>query len=166
MSQATVDGTASIKQAFAQFPSGVAAFSAMVGFAPEVLVASSFTVGVSLEPPLVMFAVQNSSTTWPKLRRAPRLGVSVLAEGQEAVCLQLSSRKGERFAGVATSTSDAGAVVIDGAVLSLECEVVSETPAGDHSIVVLEVKSTEINHGAQPLVYHGAAFRRLTGAAA
>ena len=79
MTQATVDGTASIKQAFAQFPSGVAAFSAMVGFAPEVLVASSFTVGVSLEPPLVMFAVQKFSTTWPKLLRGLRLGVSVLA---------------------------------------------------------------------------------------
>ncbi|HKU31704.1 flavin reductase family protein [Arthrobacter sp. NyZ413] len=161
MTQATVDGAASIKQAFAQFPSGVAAFSAMVGFVPEALVASSFTVGVSLEPPLVMFAVRNSSTTWPKLRRAQRLGVSILAQGQEDVCLQLSSRSQDRFAGLATSTSDAGAVLIEGAALALECEVVSETPAGDHSIVVLEVKATEINHDAEPLIYHGAGFRQL-----
>ncbi|UVJ39330.1 flavin reductase family protein [Arthrobacter sp. CJ23] len=161
MTQATVDGSASIKAAFSQFPSGVAAFSAMVDFVPEALVASSFTVGVSLDPPLVMFAVQNSSTTWPKLRQAPRLGISVLAEGQEAACLQLSSKRGDRFAGLDTSVSDTGAVLIDGAVLGFECEIVSETPAGDHAIVVLEVKSTAINHGSKPLVYHGAAFRQL-----
>lgn len=161
MSQATVGGAASIKAAFAQFPSGVAAFCAMVDFAPEALVASSFTVGVSLEPPLVMFAVQNSSTTWPKLRQARRLGVSVLAQGQEEACLQLSSKTRDRFAGLATSVSDSGAVLLDGALLGLECEIVSETPAGDHTIVVLEVKSTEINHSADPLIYHGAAFRQL-----
>jgi flavin reductase (DIM6/NTAB) family NADH-FMN oxidoreductase RutF len=118
-------------------------------------------VGVSLEPPLVMFAVQNSSTTWPKLRQASRLGVSVLAEGQEAACLQLSSKTRDRFAGLSTSVSDSGAVLIDGAVLGFECEVVSETPAGDHAIVVLEVKATTINHESKPLIYHGAAFRQL-----
>ncbi|MCA4135529.1 flavin reductase family protein [Arthrobacter sp. M4] len=161
MSQTAVEGQSSIKAAFAQFPTGVAAFSAMVDFAPEVLVASSFTVGVSLEPPLVTFAVQNSSTTWPKLRQASRIGVSVLARGQEEACLQLSSKTRDRFAGLSTSVTDSGAVLIDGAVLSLECEVVSEIPAGDHAIVVLEVKSTGINSAAEPLIYHGAGFRSL-----
>lgn len=161
MTRTTVDETAAIKAAFARFPSGVAAFSAMVDFTPEALVASSFTVGVSLEPPLVMFAVQNSSTTWPRLRQAARLGVSVLAEGQEAACLQLSSKTRDRFDGVAHSVTDSGAVLIDGAVLGFECEVVSETPAGDHAIVVLEVKSTTVNHDFEPLIYHGASFRQL-----
>jgi flavin reductase (DIM6/NTAB) family NADH-FMN oxidoreductase RutF len=161
MGQATVDGAASIKAAFAQFPSGVAALSAMVGFKPEVLVASSFTVGVSLEPPLVMFAVQNSSATWPRLRQAERIGVSVLARGQEEACLQLASKSRERFAGVGTSVSDSGAVLIEGAVLGLECSIVSETPAGDHAIVVLEVKSTSVNPNAEPLIYYGAALRQL-----
>lgn len=161
MTQTAAEETAAIKTAFAQFPSGVAAFSAMVDFTPEALVASSFTVGVSLEPPLVMFAVQNSSTTWPKLRQANRLGVSVLAEGQEAACLQLSSKNRDRFAGIATSVSDSGAVLIDGAVLGFECEIVSETPAGDHAIVVLEVKATTINRESSPLIYHGASFRQL-----
>ena len=161
MTQAAVDETAAIKAAFAQFPSGVAAFSAMVDFTPEALVASSFTVGVSLEPPLVMFAVQNSSTTWPKLRQASRLGVSVLAEDQEAAALQLASKTRDRFEGLPTSVADSGAVLIDGAVLGFECEVVSETPAGDHAIVVLEVKSTTINYESKPLIYHGAAFNKL-----
>lgn len=161
MSQTAVEGQASIKAAFAQFPTGVAACCAMVDFTPEVLVASSFTVGVSLEPPLVTFAVQNTSTTWPKLRLAGRIGVSVLARGQEDACLQLSSKTRDRWAGLSTSVMDSGAVLIDGAALSLECEIRTEIPVGDHAIVVLEVKSTNINESAEPLIYHAAGFRRL-----
>ena len=50
-----------IRQAFYNFPSGVAAICAVVDGVPKGLAASSFTVGVSLEPPLVSVAVQNSS---------------------------------------------------------------------------------------------------------
>ncbi len=40
-----------LRQAFSGFPCGVAALSAIVDEAPTVLVASSFTVGVSQDPP-------------------------------------------------------------------------------------------------------------------
>ena len=52
-----------LRDAFSRFPSGVAALSAVVDGVKTGMVASSFNVGISLEPPLVMFAAQNSSTT-------------------------------------------------------------------------------------------------------
>lgn len=152
-----------LRQTFAHYPSGVAALAGMVDGAPSVLVASSFTVGVSLEPPLVMLAVQKTSTTWPLLQRAERIGVSVLGDNQGNLCRQLSSKQREsRLEGVSLEYTPGGGVLIEGAAVVLECSIFAEHPAGDHDIVVLEVHSLEARSLTNPLVFHGSRFRRLT----
>ncbi len=155
---------AAVRAAFGRFPSGIAALCAVVSGSPAGIVASSFSVGVSFDPPLVLFSVQNSSTTWPVLRRAQRIGVSVLGRGHAAACRQLASRRGDRFAGLDTHVVDSGALFLGGSALWLECEVMSETPAGDHRIVLLEVTSLKVEPEMEPLVYHAAEFRELATA--
>lgn len=153
----------SLRRAFGRFPSGVAALCAVVDGQPQGIVASSFTVGVSLEPPLVMFAVQNSSRTWPLLAGAQRIGVSVLGSGHEQVCRQIASRNGDRFAGLDVHTDSSGALFLDRAALWLECSVENTVPAGDHQVVLLRVHRYS-THGEfhEPLVFHGSGFRNLT----
>ena len=153
-----------IRGAFGKFPSGVAALCAVIDGEPTGLVASSFSVGVSYEPPLVLFSVQNSSTTWPVLRQGGRIGVSILGSDHARECYQLASRKGDRFANIDTRTTDLGALFIEGSSLWLDCEIYSETPAGDHTIVLLEVKSLKVSDDRDPLIYHSAAFRSLVPA--
>ncbi len=72
----------SLREAFGHFPSGVIAIAAEVDGIRIGLAASTF-VPVSLDPPLVSFAVQNTSETWPKLKDLPRLGISVLGEAHD-----------------------------------------------------------------------------------
>lgn len=151
-----------LRETFSHFPSGVAALAAEIDGKPEALVASSFTVGVSMDPPLVLFAVQNNSTTWPELRKAPRIGVSVLGQSHEDICRQLASRnKNRRFAGLNVETSDAGAVFLHGAPVWLECKVVDEIPAGDHHVVLLEITAIKTDPAVDPLVFHQSQFRQL-----
>jgi flavin reductase (DIM6/NTAB) family NADH-FMN oxidoreductase RutF len=150
-----------IRAAFGAFPSGIAALCAEIDGEPTGLVASSFSVGVSYDPPLVLFSVQNSSTTWPVLRRSARIGVSILGSDHARECYQLASRKGDRFAGIDIRTTDLGALFIEDSSLWLDCEIYSETPAGDHSIVLLKVKSLKVRGDRDPLIYHSAAFRSL-----
>lgn len=88
-----------LRRAFGCFPSGVTAVCALVDGEPVGMAASSFT-SVSVSPPLVSVCIQNISSTWPKLRRRPRLGLSVLAEGHDAACARLASKDGDRFADV------------------------------------------------------------------
>jgi flavin reductase (DIM6/NTAB) family NADH-FMN oxidoreductase RutF len=150
-----------LRNAFSHFPSGVAALAARVEGEPTALVASSFTVGVSLEPPLVLFAVQNSSTTWPTLRRAARIGVSVLGENHDAACRQLASKTGDRFAGLDLTETTAGALFVSEAPMWLECEIEAEVPAGDHHVILLRIEALEIQPHINPLVFHQSSFRRL-----
>lgn len=151
-----------LRKAFGAFPTGVVALAGMSGPEPTVIVASSFAVGVSQEPPLVMFAVQQSSTTWPILRDLPSLGVSVLGESHTEIIRQLSAKdKTQRFAGVGTTVLPSGALLLDDAPVHFECAIESSHTAGDHEIVVLRVTGLANDHSKQPIVLHRSAFARL-----
>jgi flavin reductase (DIM6/NTAB) family NADH-FMN oxidoreductase RutF len=153
---------AALRTAFGHVPSGVAALCSTVDGAPEGIVASTFTVGVSLDPPLVMFAAQNSSRTWPLIRNSEHIGVSVLSADQADVCRQIAAKTGDRFAGARLTTQPSGAAFLDDAGLWLDCSVETETPAGDHTVVLLRVHgySSRENSG-DPLIFHASDFRSL-----
>ncbi|MGW0949210.1 flavin reductase family protein [Streptomyces sp. NPDC002623] len=153
---------AELRRVYGCFPSGVAAICAVGDDGvPDGMAVSSFT-SVSLDPPLVSVCMQNTSTTWPRLRGAARLGVSVLAEGQDAVARSLAARGGDRFAGVEWSVTEGGAVLVGGAAAWLDCEVEGEYAAGDHTVVLLRVRSLSGDPERAPLVFHGSRFRALT----
>jgi flavin reductase (DIM6/NTAB) family NADH-FMN oxidoreductase RutF len=150
----------SLREAFGHFPSGVVAIAAQVDGNRVGLAVSTF-VPVSLEPPLVSFCVQNTSTTWPKLEAAPMLGISVLGESHDAAARTLAAKTGDRFAGLETVSNDSGAVFIKGTGLWLESAVEQLIPAGDHTIVVLRVNEVSVDAEVAPIVFHRSGFRRL-----
>lgn len=151
-----------LRDAFGHFPSGVIAICAMVDGERVGLAASTF-VPVSLDPPLVAFCVQNSSTTWPKLRGATRLGISVLGEAHDSAARVLAAKTGDRFAGLDTEITEGGAVFITGTSVWLDTSVAQEVPAGDHAIVVLAVDDLTVFDDVTPIVFHRSSFRRLEG---
>lgn len=151
-----------LRQAFGHFPSGVTAACSLVDGDPVGMAVSSFA-SVSLAPPLVSLCVQDSSTTWPKLR-GQRIGLSVLAANQDQQCRALASKNGNRFASVSWQAGAEGAVFVDGAVAWFDCVPHSEVRAGDHTIVLLEIRRLWTDPGSEPLVFHGSRFRRLDGA--
>lgn len=151
-----------LRRTFAGFPSGVAAIAAVVDGRKEALVASSFSVGVSLEPPLVMFAVQNTSRAWAGLRAAPALGVSVFSADHAQLCRGLSSGPPEhRFDGVEHHLASNGAIYLHGAPVWLDCVVWKCVQAGDHQVVIVEIEGLFSDPDIEPLVWHGSRFRKL-----
>jgi flavin reductase (DIM6/NTAB) family NADH-FMN oxidoreductase RutF len=149
-----------LRRVFGSFPTGVTVIAAQVDDAPAGLAANSF-VSVSLEPAMVSVYVAHSSTTWPTLRRAGRLGVSVLGAHQEHIGRQLSARGIDRFATLRWRTSPDGAILLDGASAWLDCAIEREIPAGDHDIVLLRVHDLDADPDVTPLVFHGSRYRRL-----
>jgi flavin reductase (DIM6/NTAB) family NADH-FMN oxidoreductase RutF len=151
-----------LREAFGHFPSGVIAIAAEVEGILVGLAASTF-VPVSLDPPLVSFCVQNSSTTWPRLKDVPVLGISLLGESHDAAARALAAKTGDRFAGLETKSTDRGAVFIHGTTVWLESAIENLVPAGDHTIVVLRVHGITVHEDVPPIVFHRSTFRRLDG---
>jgi flavin reductase (DIM6/NTAB) family NADH-FMN oxidoreductase RutF len=149
-----------LRRAYGTFPSGVVALCGLVDGTPQGMVASSF-VPVSLDPPLVAFCVQWTSTTWPQLRHLARIGVSVLGEAHDAAARQLARKVGDRFADLPLEATADGAVFLHGAGAWLDCSVEDVLPAGDHGIVLLRAHALTLHEGVAPLVFVGSGFRRL-----
>jgi flavin reductase (DIM6/NTAB) family NADH-FMN oxidoreductase RutF len=149
-----------LRNAFGCFPSGVTAICAMIDGEPVGMGASSF-VSVSLDPPLVLVCIQNSSATWRELKTAPRIGVSVLGEDHHRACSQLSAKSGDRFERLEWFATEGGAVLLEGAAVSLDCSVVEEIAAGDHQLVLLRIEALKFRPAVNPLVFHGSRFRKL-----
>jgi flavin reductase (DIM6/NTAB) family NADH-FMN oxidoreductase RutF len=154
---------ARLRKAFGLFPTGVVAVAAEVDGRLTGLAASSFT-SVSLDPPLVSFSVASTSKTWPDLRRAAHLGVTVLADHHGEVCRQLAGPVDRRFDGVAVKASDQGAITLDEGLARFDCTIYREVEAGDHVIVLLRLHAVEHPETGSPLIFHRSGFGRLAQA--
>ena len=151
---------ATLRRVFGAYPTGVTALAALIGGVPVGMAANSFT-SVSLDPPLVSVCVATASRTWPVLRRAARLGVSVLGHEQEEASRSLAARDADRFAALAWYPTADGAVLLKGVSAWLDCSVEREIRAGDHEIVLLRVHRLGTDPEVAPLVFHGSRYRRL-----
>ena len=149
-----------LREAFGFFPTGVVAVAAEVDGQVIGLAASSFT-SVSLDPPLVSISLATTSKTWPDLRRADHLGVTVLADHHDVVCRQLAGPVDSRFEGIAHSTTADGAVTLDDGLAQFDCTIYREVDAGDHILVLLELHAVAHVHAdlaTAPLVFHRSLF--------
>ena len=150
-----------LREAFGIFPSGVVAVAAQVDGTSVGLAASSFT-SVSLDPPLVSFSVANTSKTWPALRRADHLGVTVLADHHDVACQQLAVPVERRFDGLSVTVTEDGALTLDDGLARFDCTIHDEVQAGDHLIVILRLHAVEHAGTSQPLVCHRSGFGSIS----
>jgi flavin reductase (DIM6/NTAB) family NADH-FMN oxidoreductase RutF len=126
------------------------------------MVASSFMVGVSLDPCLMAIAIQKTSESWPHVRQAGILGMSVFGEGQGSLVHQLSSKdRARRFDGIAVETDELGAVYVEGAAMWFQTRIHDEAEAGDHWMVLLEVLRSGTADATEPLLWHKSKIRRI-----
>ena len=143
---------ATFRAVLANYPTGVAAITAMTGDGvPVGMVVGTFT-SVSLDPPLVGFLPDKTSTTWPLIATAGHFAVNVLASDQTGLCRQLAG-KGDRFAGVEFTVSRHGLPVLPDVIVAIECRIHSITDAGDQLFVLGTVLGLEAKRAGDPMLF-------------
>jgi flavin reductase (DIM6/NTAB) family NADH-FMN oxidoreductase RutF len=113
-------------------------------------------ISLSLEPPLIGVAIGLQSSFHEPLRQAGRFAVSVLAADQDRLARHFA-RSGvppvALWAGIPTRESDLAEPLLADALAWLECSTRAQYDAGDHTIFVGDVLSTELGRDAAALVY-------------
>ena len=122
--------------------------------------ANSFT-SVSLDPPLVLFCVARTSSTWPRIERARKFAVNILGEHQEELCRLFSKKGADRFGQTDWHPGVGGSPVLHDVIAYLDCEFWAEYDGGDHIIVVGRVLDLGTPHDAGPLLFFRGKYGRL-----
>lgn len=141
------------RRVLGHYPTGVCVITAMPADGKPVgLVVGSFT-SVSLDPPLVGFFPDRSSTSWPKVQASGHFCVNVLAAHQGAVCAAFASKAEDKFAGISYRLSDRGVPILDDVVAWIDCTLYAVHEAGDHFIVLGDVHALDVEKPHAPLLF-------------
>lgn len=152
----------SFREALGHYASGITVITSRIDDEPIGFTCQSFH-SVSMSPPLVSFSVMSNSYSYPKIRRAGRFAVNILS-GEQIGISNLFARQGaDKWSNVETHESPLGNPLIAGSLHWLDCEIHAEHAAGDHLIVIGEVKALNLQDttAAEPLLYFKGQYRNL-----
>ncbi|HJT41375.1 MAG TPA: alpha/beta fold hydrolase [Sphingobium sp.] len=125
------------------------------------LTANSFT-SVSLDPPLILFSLDNRSGSMEALKKAGRFAVNVLHIGQQPVGNRFASRIPDKFEGVDWEfRAEGGSPILPGSLASFDCTTWAVHDGGDHQIFIGEVHHAWYEPRRDPLFYFRGKYRRL-----
>lgn len=154
--------SARYRQVLGHFPTGVTVVTARGAGGPVGLCVGSFA-SVSLDPPLVAFFADKSSTSYPHIEAAGHYCVNILSDDQEDLARVFAGKGDDKFAGVGWRPAvGTGAPVLSDVLAWIDCEIDAVHEAGDHWIVVGRVIELEVGHEGGPLVFFRGGFGRYT----
>jgi flavin reductase (DIM6/NTAB) family NADH-FMN oxidoreductase RutF/DNA-binding IclR family transcriptional regulator len=161
MSEAGFDA-GKFRQVLGHFPTGVAVVTGIDAEGkPAGMAVGSFS-SVSLDPPLVAFMPDKSSSSWPKFSDTGSFCVNILGAEQESVCRAFAMRGGDKFAELSWSPAGSGAPILDGVLAWIDCDTEIVHEAGDHYIVIGRVRALDIGTPALPLVFFQGGYGRFS----
>jgi 3-hydroxy-9,10-secoandrosta-1,3,5(10)-triene-9,17-dione monooxygenase reductase component len=153
----TAIAAADYRRVLGHFPSGVTVVASQDADGPVGFACQAFSA-LSLDPPLVLFSVGDTSTTWPRIEATGRFCVNFLAADHEQLCRAFAVSGGDKFAGVEWHSSELGSPILAGAHGWVDCAIEATYPGGDHTIVVGRVHGLDADGESTPLIFHKGAF--------
>lgn len=153
------------RRVMGHFATGVSVVTTLEGERPWGITVNALS-SVSLEPPLVMIALDRRRKITPVVRAAGRYAVNILGEAQQALsdCFAGAPVQPDRdaFCGAAWTPGESGLPILDGAIASLECTVVGVHPVGDHDLFIGRVDALANDElHPMPLLYYRRRYLRI-----
>jgi flavin reductase (DIM6/NTAB) family NADH-FMN oxidoreductase RutF len=150
------------RRVLGHYPTGVCVVTAMQASGTPVGMAVGSFTSVSLDPPLVGFLPDRSSTSWPKIAAVGHFCANILAAHQEPLCRAFASKAEDKFAGIAYRLSAKGGPILNDIVAWIDCDLYAVHEAGDHYIVLGEVDALGLERPHEPLLFFQGGYGRFS----
>ena len=151
------------RQVLGQYPTGVCVVTAIHPDGEAVGMTIGSFSSVSLEPPLVGFMPEQTSSSWARLRECgSEFCVNILSEGQEEIGRIIAARKRNKFDGLSWRRSPAGLPVLTDSCAFIDCAVQDVFHAGDHDIVIGRVLDLGVERPFLPLLFFRGGYGSFT----
>ncbi len=153
------------RKVMGHFATGVSVVTTLDGLRPWGITVNALS-SVSLEPPLVMIALDRRRQITPVVRAAGRYAVNILGEAQRGLsdCFAGAPVTPDRdaFCGAGWVPGELGLPILDGAIASLECTTVEVHPVGDHDLFIGRVDAlANAEMHPMPLLYYRRRYLRI-----
>lgn len=141
-----------LKDAFGKFATGIAVATCVEPDGKfRALTINSFT-SVSLDPPLVLWCLENKAAAFPHFMEAESYAVSILRADGEGLSNRFAGHAPEPLSEDEYEIWETGAPLLTNRIAGFDCRIDRRHKAGDHVILVGEVVRFDSSNGA-PLVY-------------
>ncbi len=149
------------RNALGCFATGVCVITAdPEGWQPFGMTVNSFA-SVSLDPPLVLWSLQNDSEMYDAWENTTRFAVNILRSDQQELSDQYAIKGDHVLTDEHFAAGDTGVPILPDTLVSFECEMEATHPGGDHIIIVGRVVAMNCRENGEPLLFCSGAYREL-----
>ena len=148
------------REIMGRFATGVTVVTIKAGETLWGMTANAVT-SLSLDPPLVLVAVDKETQTHAYLQEAGAFAMNILARDQEELSNRFAKPGPKEFSDLEFTTGDTGSPLLAGTLGYVDCRVVEILPGGDHDIFVGEIVDGEHRAGGRPLLFFGGRYASL-----
>ncbi len=145
------------RQAMGRFVTGVTLLTTR--FEDGVLgMTANAVMSLSLEPPLVVVAVDKKNSMHECMIRGRCFALNMLRADQEEISRRFAISGPKDFSGLALTAAETGAPILVDAIAYVDCKLVEILSGGDHDMFVGEPVAGEVRDG-EPLIFYGGEYR-------
>lgn len=145
-----------------RFATGITVITSRHGAETWGMTANAVT-SLSLDPPLVLVAVDKKSQTHAFLQQSRNFAVNILSDQQEPFSRRFASTGPKDLADLTCETAVTGAPLLPDTLGYLDCKLHSVLPGGDHDIFIGEIVAGDHREG-RPLLYFSGKYAQLANA--
>ena len=157
MSAAISDKARLFRTALGSFATGVTIITTRSPDGTDYGVTANSFNSVSLDPPMVLWSLAKTSTSFDAFMAADNFAVHILAMDQEGLSGRFAKSSTDKFNGLTVERGQGDIPLLPGCAARFQCRTAYRHEGGDHIILVGVVEDFD-HDGHAPLAFHGGRY--------